>query len=86
MLVPAGDGKIAFGEITAEAAREQSRALKEIGSFGPLARVAKVALSWAQLAALMGEREAEQVRDLDEKTVVDFAERLWLIPPVGGLI
>ena len=51
-----------------------------------MVRVAKVAMGWSQLAALMSEREAGKVADLDETTVLDFAERLWLIPPEGGLI
>jgi len=86
VLVPAGDEKIAFGEITADAARAQSRSLKEIGNFGPLVRVAKVALGWAQLAALLDQSGAERVSDLEPKAILDFAERLWLIPPEGGLI
>jgi hypothetical protein len=85
-LVPVGEQKVAFGKITVAQAREQARSLKEIGNFGPLMRVAKVAMGWSQLAALLDQRTAKNVSELDEGTIVDFAERLWVIPPEGGLI
>ncbi len=85
-LVPVGQERVPFGEVTAQQAREQSASLREVGSFGPLARVAKVALAWAQLAGELERAGVHSVAGLEEKTVLGFAESLWVLPPEGGLI
>ena len=81
-----GEGDRPFGEITAREARAQSAELKGAGSFGPLQRVAKVALAWAELAAVIEQAGAETVGDLDDETVVLWAERVWVIAPESGMI
>ena len=75
-----------FGEFTLAQARARAEAIGEAGAWGPLARAAKVARAWAGLAAAMEEAGAATVADLDPAEVVTWAERLWVIPPEGGLI
>jgi hypothetical protein len=81
-----GDADRPFGEVTAEDARAQSAELKEAGSFGPLQRVAKVALAWSELAAVIEGAGVATVGELDDETVVQWAERVWVIAPEGGMI
>jgi hypothetical protein len=81
-----GDEDRPFGEVTADEARAQSAELKEAGSFGPLQRVAKVALAGAELAAVIDEAGVGAVGELDDETVVLWAERVWVIAPEAGMI
>jgi len=75
-----------FAELTADHARAQASELKDAGTFGPLQRVAKVAMAWGELARLMDRAGAATVGDLDDETLVLWAERVWVIPPEEGLI
>jgi hypothetical protein len=81
-----GDRYVPFGDITPDAAREQAERLGNIGTWGPLQRVAKVAQAWKLLAAQMERDGAATVRELEPATVVDHAERVWVTPPEGGLV
>lgn len=81
-----GDRYLAFGEMTADDARAQAARLGEVGTWGPLARAAKVARAWNGLAAELEQREAARVSDLDGAGVVTWAERVWAIPPAAGMI
>ena len=81
-----GDRYVPFGDITPDAARDQAERLANVGTWGPLQRVAKVAHSWKLLAAQMERDGATTVRDLEPATVVDHAERVWVTPPEGGLV
>jgi hypothetical protein len=81
-----GERYVAFGELTLAEVEGRAEAIGAAGSWGPLARAAKVARAWADLAAQMRERDARTVGELDPPTVVRFAEYLWVIPPEGGMI
>ena len=61
-------------------------ASRDVGTWGPLQRVAKVAHAWKLLAAQMERDGATTVRELEPATVVEHAERLWVTPPEGGLV
>ena len=49
---------MAFGELTADAARAQGQRLTDVGTWGPLQRVAKVAHAWKLLAAQLERDES----------------------------
>ena len=80
-----GTGK-PFGELTAENARAQAQRLSDVGTWGPLQRVAKVAYAWKLLAAQMDRDGLTVVRDLPPADLVEHAERLWVIPPPEGMV
>jgi hypothetical protein len=84
--VHTGERYVAFGELTLAEVRGQAAKLGDVGSWGPLARVAKVARAWNDLAGAMEGAGAGRVRDLDEDAVVTWAERAWVIPPAEGMI
>jgi hypothetical protein len=81
-----GDRYVAFGELTAGDVRAQAAELREVGGWGPLARVAKVALAWRGLADAMDRAGAARVAELDGSEVVRWGERTWVIPPPEGMI
>ena len=75
-----------FAELDADDARAQAAELKGAGTFGPLQRVVKVAIAWGELAGVMEQAGAATVGDLDDETVLTYAERVWVIPPAEGMI
>lgn len=75
-----------FGELNADSAKAQAERLAEVGTWGPLQRVVKVAHAWRLLAAQMERDGAAAVADLPPEDVIEHAERLWVIPPPEGLI
>jgi hypothetical protein len=76
-----------FGELTAADARAQAAELGAAGGWGPLAKVAGVALAWRELAAELARVGAEAtVADLDPEVQRRFARRLWVVPPGGSLL
>ena len=75
-----------FGEVTAGDARRRSEELGEAGSWGPLARVAGVALAWRELADELHQSGSACVSELDSATVLTFAKRVWAVPPRGSLL
>jgi hypothetical protein len=75
-----------FADLTAEDARAQGQRLTDVGTWGPLQRVAKVAYAWKLLAAQMERDELAAVRDLPPADLVEHAERLWVIPPPEGMV
>lgn len=81
-----GGGSLVFGEMTADDARRRAESLGEVGSWGPLQRAAKVAMAWKMLAALMERDGATSVRELGPATALEYAERLWIIPPEAGMV
>ena len=81
-----GEADVPFGEITSEQARAQAAELKSAGTFGPLQRVAKVAMAWGELAGVVEAAGAATVGELDDETVVLWAERVWVIAPESGMI
>ncbi|MEJ7876422.1 MAG: hypothetical protein WKF62_07155, partial [Solirubrobacterales bacterium] len=66
--------------------RAQGQRLSDVGTWGPLQRVAKVAYAWKLLAAQMDRDELATVRDLPPADLVEHAERLWVIPPPEGMV
>ncbi len=81
-----GERYVPFGDLTAADVRGQAERIGSSGSWGPLARAAKVARAWRELGAAMDAAGAERVRELEPEAVVEWAERTWAIPPVGGMI
>ncbi len=75
---------MAFGDLTAEDARAQGQRLTDVGTWGPLQRVAKVAHAWKLLAAQLENEGRATVRELPAADVIEHAERLWVIPPPEG--
>jgi hypothetical protein len=82
-----GDGYRRFGELTAADARAQAARLGEAGSWGPLAKVAGVALAWRELAAELDRLgDGATVAGLEPELGERFAHRLWVLPPGGSLL
>jgi hypothetical protein len=81
-----GERYVPFGDLSVAEVEGRAEAIGAAGGWGPLARAAKVARAWRDLAAQMRERDAPTVGELDPATVVRFAEYLWVIPPKGGMI
>lgn len=77
---------VPFGELTRAEVKSQALRIGAAGSWGPLARAAKVARAWRELAAEMESAQADRVRDLGPAAVAEWAERTWVIPPAGGMI
>jgi hypothetical protein len=85
-VVHLGGKERRFGELGAGEARAYAEELKRAGNWGPLMRAAKVARAWSELAAALERAGAASVAELDPEAVLDFAERVWVIPPEEGLI
>ena len=81
-----GDAYIPFGELGVAEARQLGAELGSVGSWGPMSKVASVARSWQDLAEAIEKAGAEKVADLPADQTADFAERLWILPPGGGLL
>ena len=75
-----------FGEMTVADARLRSEELRDAGSWGPLARVAAVALAWRELASEMTGAGAATVSDLGSARALEYAQRVWVVPPGGSLL
>ena len=84
--VHVASGNRPFGELTLDDVKERARELGSVGTFGPLQRVRPVARGWSELAAEMESRQIASVGELDEETLLDYAERLWVVAPPEGLI
>jgi hypothetical protein len=82
----AGGRSKPFAEVTAEDVQARAEELRGVTGWGPTAKVASVALAWGELARLMDQRGARTVADLDHGTLVEIAERLWVVPPGGSLL
>jgi hypothetical protein len=75
-----------FGQMTVADARLRSEELGEAGGWGPLTKVAGVALAWRELAQEMKDSGAARVADLDPEVAFAFARRVWAVPPRGSLL
>jgi hypothetical protein len=82
----AGGRSKPFGEVTVDDVQARAEELRGVTGWGPTAKVASVAMAWGELARLMHERGALTVADLDHGTLVEIAERLWVVPPGGSLL
>jgi formylglycine-generating enzyme required for sulfatase activity len=77
---------VPFGELTAADARARADELRAATGWGPTARVAPVALAWAELARTLEQTAVPAVGDLDEELLVKLAPRLWIVPPGGSIL
>ncbi len=75
-----------FGELTADQVADRAGELRQATGLGHRSRVGAVAAAWDSLAALMRERGAATVAELDPETVAERAESLWIRPPGGSLL
>jgi hypothetical protein len=75
-----------FGELGPDDARRLSTELRSTGGWGPLSKAAGVAQAWQELAEEIENGDGERVRDLAPERVVEFARRLWVLPPPGGFL
>ncbi|MDX6602159.1 MAG: hypothetical protein QOF13_1361 [Solirubrobacterales bacterium] len=75
-----------FGEMTVADARSRCEELGEAGSWGPLSKVAGVAVAWRELAEEMNRSGVTTVAALEADKALDFARRLWVVPPRGSLL
>jgi hypothetical protein len=82
----AGGRSKPFAELTAEEVRARAEELKAATGWGPTARVAGVARAWTIFGRLMEEQGAATVADVDHDVVAEHAEKLWVVPPGGGLL
>lgn len=84
--VYASDGYKAFGEFTLADVESRADELRAATGWGPTARVGSVARGWSELARAMKDAGAARVCELDGDAAVEFARRLWVVPPGGSLI
>jgi hypothetical protein len=75
-----------FGEFTLTEVRARAQELASLTGWGPTARVAGVARGWSELGRVMSSAGAARVADLDPTAALEFARRLWVIPPGGSLL
>ena len=81
-----GGAERRFGELTVTQVEAHATGLAEATGFGHRSRVGAVAAAWRGLAALMHERGAATVADLEPDEVRSRAEALWVLPPGGSLL
>jgi hypothetical protein len=84
--VHARDGDKPFGRFTLADVQARAGELAAITAWGPMTRVASVARGWSELARAMQAADAATVGDLDRDAAVEFARRLWVVPPAGSLL
>jgi hypothetical protein len=75
-----------FGELSLGDVRSHAAELRSAVGWGPTARVAAVAQAWRELAEAMSADGAGTVGDLGSERAAEWAERLWVVPPRGGLL
>jgi hypothetical protein len=84
--VHAGGVDRPFGELRLEDVRAHAAELSSAVGWGPTARVATVARAWRELADAMERAGATAVAELGDEEAAGWAERLWVVPPGGGLL
>ncbi|MGI8712905.1 MAG: hypothetical protein ACR2NR_06945 [Solirubrobacteraceae bacterium] len=84
--VHAEGGAKPFGEFTLADVQARAAELSAAVGWGPTARVAGVARGWSELARTMAGAGAARVGDLDTAVAVEFARKLWVVPPGGSLL
>ena len=77
---------VPFRELPATDARARADELRAATGWGPTARVAPVALAWAELARTLEQTATPVVGDLDAELLVKLAPRLWIVPPGGSML
>ena len=81
----AGGRSKPFAELTADEVQARAAELKAATGWGPTAKVASVAMAWAELARLMEHGGGDRCR-LEPDEVARRAEKLWVVPPGGSLL
>ena len=81
-----GDEYKPFGQLGPADARRLNTELQAAGSWGPMSKVGSVAVGWRELADRLEEEGVDRVAELDPDAAVEFARRLWVLPPPGGLL
>lgn len=81
-----GERYVAFGELTVAGAAAQAERMGELKGWGPLDRVRPIADAWRTLVRELEDAGAERVADLEAATVIEYASKLWITKPPGGLI
>lgn len=84
--VHAGGAERPFGELRLEDVRAHAAELRAAVGWGPMARVAAVAQAWRELGDRMAAEGAATVAELGMETAAGLGERLWVVPPRGGLL
>jgi hypothetical protein len=84
--VHAGGAEKPFGELSLGDVRAHAAELSSAVGWGPTARVAVVAQAWRELGEAMAASGAGKVSDLGDDEAAGWAERLWVVPPGGGLL
>jgi len=82
----AGDEDKTFGEVTLDDARAMAADLKAKVGWGPTAKVATIARGWDELGRVMNQREVATVAELDGETVIEFAKKVWVLPPYDQML
>ena len=72
--------------MTVSEVEARAQELRGAAGFGPTQRVASVAAVWEGLAQAMRREGSATVGDLDEKTLLSRADRLWVVPPGGSFL
>jgi hypothetical protein len=80
------DGYKPFGEFTLRDVELRADELRQATGWGPTARVGGVARAWSELGRAMATAGVERVGELGLERATEFATRLWVIPPGGGLL
>jgi hypothetical protein len=75
-----------YGELSLADVRAHAAELSSAVGWGPTARVATVAQAWRELGDAMAAAGAATVADLGAKEAAGWAQRLWVVPPGGGLL
>jgi hypothetical protein len=84
--VYAADGYKPFGEFTVADVSARATELAAATGWGPTARVGSVARAWSELARAMSAAGADTVAGLGDEVAVEFARRVWVVPPGGSLL
>jgi hypothetical protein len=75
-----------FGALTGEEIRARADELRSAVGWGPTARIAPVAQAWRELSMAIERAGVHIVSELDSDVVAELAPRLWITPPVGGML
>lgn len=86
VMVHVEGGSRPFGELTQAEVVARAAELRDAVGFGPTVRIASVARAWGELGRRMEAAGAPTVAALDEATVAELAEPLWIVPPGGSLL
>jgi hypothetical protein len=77
----AAGGYKPFAEFTLADVESRAAELADVAGVGPLTRVAPVARAWRELGRALVAAGAGKVGELDEDVALEFARRVWVLPP-----